>query len=229
MLVYEVASSRRAKMGVSASRSRDALFLSLVAACFAGATNAQAGSPLGDKLVLPPPGKPVDRPDVILVILDDVGAKDIELVDTPTIDQLAASGRNFTRGYSMPVCGPARRSLMFAEYAESAGPICQDTSNFQTPHTDGFSLPKPFEALGYETAYLGKWHLGTNDLGEPWEVTPQLHGFDDTFAIVSGNVSVEFDDFEGYYYRWLAIENGIRYVETRYQTLVLRDKFLQWW
>src|SRR5262245_8914813 len=196
----------------------------------AGATGAPtAGAPGTSRAgsALQQTGEPLHRPDVILVVLDDVGAKDIELVHTPTIHELASSGRNFTRGYSMPVCAPARRSLMFAEYSESTGPLCQDTSNFQTPHTDWFSLPKPFEALGYETAYLGKWHLGTNDLGMPWELTPQLHGFDSTFAVVPGNVGAECALFQGDYYNWLAVENGISYVETRYQTIVLRDKFME--
>lgn len=176
-----------------------------------------------------PSDGPTDRPNVIFIVLDDVGYRDIEEVETPNIDALANAGRNFTRGYAMPSCAPTRRTLMFGEYAESSGPICVDTANWQTPSTSWLSLPKVFEQRYYNTAFFGKWHLGTNDLGMPWEQTPQLHGFDSVFAMVTGNVSAACDGFEGDYYEWLAVENGVSYVETRYQTLVLRDKFIEWW
>ncbi len=171
----------------------------------------------------------VYRPNVLFVILDDVGYKDIQLVNTPTIDQIAQAGRNFTRGYAMPVCAQTRRTVMFAQYSENTGPICQDQPTWQTPSVNWFSLPKAFEGAGYNTAFFGKWHLGTNNAGLPWELSPQAHGFDSTYAIVPGNVNAICDGFEGDYYNWLAVDNGISYVETRYQTLVLRDKFMDWW
>lgn len=169
------------------------------------------------------------RPNVLIVILDDVGKYDTDRVEVPTIDMLAAEGRNFTRGYAMPVCGPTRATLMYGIYDESLGPVCTDVSNEQTPDSNAFSLVTPFEMNGYNTAFFGKWHMGTNTLGLPWEMTPQAVGFDSSFAIVPGNVSASCDGFEGDYYNWLAVENGISYIETRYQTLVLRDKFIDWW
>jgi len=172
-----------------------------------------------------------ERPNVILVILDDVGAHDIDVVDTPTIDNIANIGVKFNRGYAMPVCAATRRTLMFGDYAESSGPICQDQSNVQTPAIDWVSIPYSFEKQRYNTALFGKWHLGTNRLNMPWQMTPRLvpYEFDSTFAVVPGNVSAICIGFEGDYYGWLCVENDVSFVETTYQTLVMRDKFIQWW
>jgi len=168
-------------------------------------------------------------PNVIIVILDDVGQYDVDRVYTPTIDEIANAGRNFRRGYAMPVCAPSRATLMYGIYDESLGPVCTDVATEETPNINAFSLPKIFELNGYNTAFFGKWHMGTNDVSMPWEMTPQLQGFDNVFAMVPGNVGAPCEGFEGDYYNWLAVENGVSYIETRYQTLVLRDKFIDWW
>jgi arylsulfatase A-like enzyme len=169
------------------------------------------------------------RPNVLIVILDDVGKYDTDRVDVPTIDMLAAGGRNFIRGYAMPVCAPARATLMYGIYDESLGPTCSNTPSSETPDTNAFSLANLFNDRGYNTAMFGKWHLGTNNVGMPWQMTPELEGFDSVFAMIPGNVSAECDGFEGDYYNWLAVENGVSYVENRYHTLVMRDKFMDWW
>lgn len=169
------------------------------------------------------------RPSVILVVLDDIGATDLELVHTPTLADLARKGRSFRRGYAMPLCASARRTLMFGDYWESSGPFCTHVPTSDTPDVGWFSLPKVFESDAYDTALFGKWHLGTNDVGQPWQATPELHGFDRTFAVVPANVASPCDGFEGDYYSWLCVQDGLSFVETRYQTLVLRDDFIAWW
>jgi arylsulfatase A-like enzyme len=172
---------------------------------------------------------PTPRPNVLVVVLDDVGVYDVDRVLTPTLDELASKGRSFTRAYSMPVCGPTRATMMYGNYDESLGAICSDVPDDQTPGENAVGLPIPFKRAGYSTAFFGKWHLGTNSVGLPWESTPQIAGYDSSFAVVPGNVSATCDGIEGDYYTWLAVENGVSYIENRYQTLVLRDKFLQWW
>jgi len=172
-----------------------------------------------------------ERPNIIFVILDDVGDHDINVVDTPTIDSIANAGLNFRRGYSMPVCAATRRTFMFGDYAESAGPICQNNGNALTPEANWISIPSIFEMQKYNTALFGKWHLGTNSFGMPWQMTPRLepYEFDDTFAVVPGNVSSLCAGFEGDYYSWLSVENDFSFIEDEYQTVVLRDKFIAWW
>lgn len=176
-----------------------------------------------------PAAAPTRLPNVIVIVLDDVGVYDIARVQTPTIDDLANRGRNFTRAYAMPICAPSRATMMYGIYDESLGPTCSDIPTNETPLSNTFSITTPFKSNGYRTAYFGKWHLGTNRDGLPWEMTPQTRGFDDTFAIVPGNLDVNCDGFAGDYYNWLAVENGVSYIEHRYHTLVLRDKFIDWW
>ena len=179
------------------------------------------------------PKPPVEftRPNVILVILDDIGAHDIEVVDTPTIDMIANGGLNFRRGYAMPICAATRRTMMFGDYWERSGPICSTSISMDTPQSNWISIPNTFERQKYNTALFGKWHLGNNRYGMPWQMTPRLgpYEFDDTFAVVPGNVASICAGFEGDYYSWLSVENDISFVETRYQTIALRDDFIKWW
>jgi arylsulfatase B len=169
------------------------------------------------------------RPNVLLVVLDDVGRFDVENVETPSIHALARSGLEFRRAYAMPACAWARASLMFGAYSHHFGNMCEPPSE-ETPDVAQFSLPKCFEQRGYATAFLGKWHVGTNLVGRPWEETPRLHGFDRVIAGMPQNSS----DLCGYpgvggYERWVRFDMGPSTLETRYQTTVLRDEFLAWW
>ena len=83
-------------------------------------------------------------------------------VDTPNLDRLAERGVLFRRCYSNdPVCGPFRGSLLTGQYTSRCGvtangaPLPQGTTTFADA----------FNAAGYETAFVGKWHLGGNGNG----------------------------------------------------------------
>lgn len=118
---------------------------------------------------------------------------------------------------------------MYGEYSRGLGVVCSDSPGANTADSNGFSIVTPFGVNRYGTAFFGKWHMGTNTLGLPWESTAQAVGFGSSFALVPGNVGGDCDGFEGDYYNWLAIDNGVARLETQYQTLVLRDRFLDWW
>jgi uncharacterized sulfatase len=90
---------------------------------------------------------------------DTLGCNGQKLNVTPNLDALAKEGVNFSRAYTMqPVCGPARSCLQSGLYPTQTGctvnglglPINQDT------------LAKRMRQAGYQTAYVGKWHLATN-------------------------------------------------------------------
>ncbi len=162
------------------------------------------------------------RPSVVLVVLDDVGAYDVEHIDTPNLHALAAIGMEFRRAYAMPTCASARSSLFFGTYGRYSGNTCEPPGP-ETPDSTRFSLPKCFESRGYSTLFTGKWHLGTNRLGRPWEETPRLHGFDQVLAGMGQNLADPCDHPGTMGYdRWVRFDRGPSFIETGYNTTVLR-------
>jgi arylsulfatase A-like enzyme len=131
------------------------------------------------------------RPNVILILTDDLGYADLGCfgakdIRTPAIDQLARQGVRFTQFYSNgSVCTPTRAALMTGRYQQRVGlewalGTAYRGYGLETKET---SLPRMLKDAGYATAMYGKWHLGF----EP-EYGPNAHGFDDFAGLLGGNV-----------------------------------------
>lgn len=136
-----------------------------------------AGQPWG----LTPPRR-APRPDVFVFLLDDVGLADLDAVETPTVDALRAGGVDFRRAYAHPWCAPTRDSLVFGGWGGLyRGAEC-DPPGPRTVPVGAPSLAHDLDTAGFRTALVGKWHLGTNDVGLEWPYTPLLHGFDHWYA-----------------------------------------------
>ena len=179
---------------------------------------------------------PQERPSVLFFMLDDVGFQDIipndatPKIDTPTIDGLANNGITFRRAYAQPVCETARFALMFGKYGETAGSVCFGP-DADTPDTNSASLPRVFKAANYATGFFGKWHLGSNFVGVPWQRSPELHGFDHVGAGVPSNLGADAcgEGFAGDYNNWIRFENGASYLDHHYNTIAIRNQFVLWW
>ena len=134
------------------------------------------------------------RPNLLLIVTDDMGYGDIGLHDspdipTPNIDALMKSGTRFTDAYvSGPYCGPTRAGLMTGKYPQRFGhefniPGGPAAAELGLPLTET-TIADRLKAAGYRTALFGKWHLGR---GERFH--PQSRGFDEFFGFLGGEHS----------------------------------------
>ncbi|MCL2057911.1 MAG: sulfatase-like hydrolase/transferase [Oscillospiraceae bacterium] len=117
--------------------------------------------------------KPGSRPNIIFYFSDQqrwdtMGCYGQTLPVTPNLDRIAAQGTLFTGAFTcQPVCGPARACLQTGQYATSSGCF-----------TNGISLPlgaktiaRYFDSAGYDTAYVGKWHLASDREANKYETS----------------------------------------------------------
>lgn len=126
-----------------------------------------------------------DRPNVVLILVDDLGCSDLGVYgstfyDTPRLDDLAQRSVRFRQFYSAhPVCSPTRAALMTGKAPQRVG-ITQwipQPSDVHLP-VDEFTIGEAFREAGYRTGYIGKWHLGAEDAH-----MPGAQGFSFTFAV----------------------------------------------
>ena len=102
-----------------------------------------------------------ERPNVVYVFADQWRAQDAgyagnRQVRTPHLDRLAAQSVNFTHAVAgIPVCCPARATLLTGQHALTHGVFVNDVHLAE----DAVSMGKLFKAAGYDTAYVGKWHV----------------------------------------------------------------------
>ena len=129
-----------------------------------------------------------DGPNVVILLADDLGWKDIGCYDgpvkTPTLDGLAAKGVRFTDFHSgAAVCSPSRATLLTGRQHLRAGVYSWISDRQQNSHLleREVTLAEVLKTHGYSTVHLGKWHLGlpTRDRKKP---APDKHGFDYWFA-----------------------------------------------
>ena len=132
-----------------------------------------------------------ERPNVVLIITDDVGYGDFGSygatdIRTPNVDRLVREGVKLTDFYAAPQCTPTRTSLITGRYQQRVG--LEGALNSSGPRDGGLvptgrSLPQLLKNNGYATGLVGKWHLGWKP-----ELSPSEHGFDYFFGFKSGYI-----------------------------------------
>ncbi len=140
-------------------------------------------------LCLPAIARPVEKPNILLVYLDDFGWKDTgymgsDFYETPHLDELAREGMVFTDAYSCAAnCAPARACLLSGQYTprhevfnvgirprgKAEHRRLLHVSGTETLRPDIVTWAEALQAAGYATGMFGKWHLGTS---------PAEQGFD---------------------------------------------------
>jgi arylsulfatase A-like enzyme len=162
--------------------------------------------------------------DALVIVLDDVGLLDLERGVTPHLAALAAQGIEFTRCYANPTCAPSRMSLMTGHWwTTNTGSACVPADAL-TPRLAELFPPERLPA--HTTALFGKWHLGGNRRGGPWERAPKTQGFDHWLAGSAANLNACGGTS---YSSWLRVENDVARLSTAYQPDVVRDALVTNW
>jgi len=155
-----------------------------------------------------------DRPNVLFILRDDIrwnamGCAGHPTLKTPNIDRIASEGVRFENMFcTTSLCSPSRASILLGTYAHTHGV----KDNFTELPTNLTHWPQRLRESGYETAYMGKWHMGEeNDAPRP--------GFD-FFATHKG---------QGKYYdtEWNINGAGTKVIPGYYTTIVT-DMALNW-
>ena len=130
------------------------------------------------------------RPNIILILADDLGYSDIGCygseIATPNIDRLAADGLRFTQFYNSARCCPSRAAILTGRYNHSVG-IGHMCSQMGLPgYTNHLSdncvtIAEAMGQAGYHTLMAGKWHVGMEKGARPLD-----RGFEHYFGILSG-------------------------------------------
>ncbi len=135
-----------------------------------------------------------EHPNIIIVVVDDLGWADISpnwpetFYETPNLDRLASSGVRFSQAYSAhPVCSPTRAALMTGKHPNRMNitdwipgfDLYADDRPLSTPEIshsldlEEVTIAERLKEKGYHTYFVGKWHLG-----ESPEYWPENQGFD---------------------------------------------------
>lgn len=156
---------------------RGSLILSICLACSSGAK---------------PENQASGRPNVIIILADDLGYGDVGsygnmAFTTPNLDGMAAEGVRFTDFYvPVPYCAPSRATLLTGRYPFRTGVVFNPSpdsgvNDVGIPSQE-LTLGEAFQQAGYATSCIGKWHLGHKP-----EFYPRQNGFDEYYGILYSN------------------------------------------
>lgn len=132
-------------------------------------------------------------PNFIVIFADDLGYGDLGVfghptIKTPNLDKMAYEGQKWTSFYvAAPVCTPSRAGLLTGRLPIRSG-MCSDKRRVLFPNSNGglppgeMTIAKALKGNDYQTAAIGKWHLGHQS---PY--LPTDHGFDSYFGIPYSN------------------------------------------
>ena len=138
------------------------------------------------------PRNALDKPNIILMFLDDAGYADLKSnggkYPTKNLDKMADEGQRWTDFYvSSPICSPSRAGLLTGRLGVRNGMYGKNIGVLMEMDKDGMpssevTIAEMLKDNGYNTAMLGKWHLGEHE-----EHLPTRHGFDQSYGALVSN------------------------------------------
>ncbi len=149
------------------------------------------------------------RPNLVFILADQwraqaVGYAGNTQVRTPSLDKLAAESINFSNAVSgCPVCCPYRASLLTGRYPLTHGVFLNDV----LLNTDAVSIAQVYNNAGYETGYIGKWHLDGRDRTafipkerrqgfKFWKAFGCTHNYNNSFYYTDANVKLKWQGYD---------------------------------
>lgn len=153
-------------------------------------------------LALPSLAQPVARPNVVVILADDLGYGDVQVnnpdstIPTPGLDAVANGGMRFTDAHTpSAVCTPTRYGLLTGRYCWRTRLTRSVLMGYSTHliNPDRLTVADLMKQAGYHTACIGKWHLGMDlaktdgdwDFTKPIANGPNVNGFDYYFGITA--------------------------------------------
>ena len=188
---------------------------------------------LGVCSLLLTPARPIaapamDRPNIIVMLADDLGWADVGFhggpIDTPGLDRLAREGLELERFYTTPICSPTRAALMTGRDPMRLGIAYAVIMPWRNNgvHPDEHFMPESFRAAGYQTAMVGKWHLGHSQQ----TYHPNERGFEHFYGHLHTEVGY-FPPFAAQGGRDFQ-RNGVSIEDEGYETFLMGEEASRW-
>lgn len=150
------------------------------------------------------PVSAADQPNIVFVMVDDMrwdqlGITGHPFMKTPNLDRIGREGAVFNNAFvTTPLCSPSRASFLTGQYPHTHRIINNDKVGLDIISHKLVTFPQLLRRAGYETAFIGKWHMGADDTRRP--------GFDRWISFVGQglfldpvvNVDGERDQYTGY-------------------------------
>src|ERR1044071_5114957 len=111
------------------------------------------------------------RPNIVFILIDDLRWDELGIaghpyIKTPNIDRIGNEGALFRNAFmTTPLCSPSRASFLTGQYAHTHG-ITDNVDHSAASHRLR-TFPNLLHQAGYETAFIGKWHMGNDDRPRP--------------------------------------------------------------
>ena len=180
--------------------------------------------------------KPDDRPNILLIVADDLGYADLGIyggdIETPNIDSLAANGLLLSQFHTGPSCAITRAMLFSGNNNHVAGMARQNQYGILGNPAAGYEnslsdrimpFPRLLQDAGYHTYMAGKWHLGLTEATSPYAA-----GFSRSFALLQGG---------GSHFNTIGLREGgltfredkeiVEYPEGRYSTDLYTERLIE--
>ena len=177
-----------------------------------------------------------ERPNILLIVADDMGYADLGAygsdIRTPNIDSFADRGRLFTQFHAAPVCSVTRSMLLSGNNNHVAGvgrqsatgPVRSSLAGYEGYLSDRVELfPRLLRDAGYHTYAAGKWHLGATA-----KHSPKAAGFERSFMLLNGSANhFQARGRSEQIPRYREDDDLVDYPEGRYSTELYTDRLIE--